>query len=527
MRLLFPILAGLVARQHVFAKPVEVESDHLFVHKKIEMKIPSDTVCGIDCEKNCVDEHGMKRELGGCFNVGMFFSQEAVKDEDKELAATMGGPPLISASVSTIGAPSVVVGFCASGPECVSSPMMPMSTTSNFWLSVINNHLLHQTKSNRAESPELHLLSFGPSYRLGETLFSLGAHLQEIVEFEDINHDGKYTIGTDKILQQVQLGDATYLPMKKARIPVKDEKYDAHTLSVGTVDKKIGLTCEMSSKVDKLSTPERTNSSSHADERLRSPNAVRCVLRIKDFVFIGNRSQLAIQIVLINPNGWAEGKFRSEAKGDGTTVVLINKQSVGRRGYFSWTPTAITKSGSGPFEGGGSRESSVRMSKFQAVAVNSIAYSLAKSQAVLSDNTVAYTAYASISGSSYNPSEVVWDFSVGYGVPPIETNTGHNVATFLVFFFGIATLALVLCVASNSALSSRLALPFGGGDGADLILGYSGGAADGSLLPSASKGTGKSKAKAEHPTVLTYGQSLHLQGVDGDSVQGSPAPFDT
>jgi len=240
---------------------------------------------------------------------------------------------------------------------------------------------------------------------------------------------------------------------------------------------------------------------------------------------------LALQLVLINPNGWSEGALDSQA--DQTTVTLINKHSTGRRGYFSWTPTAITKSGTGPFAGRGSRESSVRMSKFEAVPYEAIAYSLAKSQLVLSDKTVAYTAFASVAGSAFNPSEVVWDFSVGYGVPPVETNTRDSVTLFLGVAFAVMIGALLLCVASNTALSRKLALAIPG-KGVESILGYTGDtlgsdAAGGKGAAASQISTSKTNPQSDGPTVLTYGQTIHLQGLNdiGLGPKGdSGAPFE-
>ena len=222
---------------------------------------------------------------------------------------------------------------------------------------------------------------------------------------------------------------------------VPGETYMEHAIEIAS-STFLNLRCEMTPVTDR-------SFESTKEQRLRSQNSLRCVIRLKSFPFLTLSSSLALQLVFFSPNAFEEYPVRDTSK---HSVTFTDRVSLSPRCFFSWTPYAHSLN----------QQADVKLSSLNRVALDDVDYSLAKS--IVHWNRAeskSFEAYASISSSSFSDDDAFeWDFSIGYGTPPLVRENHDDLYSTFLLLVVIVVLVFVFSVWMNTHLGGgkRVAL---------------------------------------------------------------------
>ena len=300
------------------------------------------------------------------------------------------------------------------------------SGTGNFWVTAVQNVVDEESAlaSKTPYSRSLELLQFAPDATV------VGVQFESIFEYTDIDRNGKFTPGVDRVLQSYELARDW-----KAMAVNKTTVYGGNvvgTLSFETTDNLFSFRIETSNAPDAPLQPDYM----HSTVQIRQPGGARVVFHASNFTFQGSMSRLGIKTIILSPEskGDASG-FRKYAKN--VDIATLNDKT--STGYFSWTPTAFvrlarfyiiletdipymifviynTRSTQGPRADNGLKEEVVQASDLiNANYQSDIGYGIGKSTlvsqhgpATIYSEGEAQVLYFTLAGDSYNPSEFFW-----------------------------------------------------------------------------------------------------------------------
>ena len=131
---------------------------------------------------------------------------------------------------------------------------------------------------------------------MGESIFALGLQISKIVEFEDRNSNHIFDEGVDGVLQEINVKELEPFRMNISSNDVPGETYMEHAIEI-TSSSFLNLRCEMTPVTDR-------SFESTTEQRLRSQNSLRCVVKLESFPFLTLSSSLALQLVFFSPNAF-------------------------------------------------------------------------------------------------------------------------------------------------------------------------------------------------------------------------------